>query len=98
MDGDRTAGAWETRGGRWERRGRGAGVPRRRELGEIEKILQHFVMFCNRNGAKRREPLRKGAESESKSYGKREKKIQEAGVSDPPVPPHNTYFLSENIS
>ena len=33
------------------------------EPGEIEKNLQHFVIFCNRNGTKRREPLRKGAGS-----------------------------------
>ena len=42
--------------------------------GEIEKILQHFVIFFNRNGTTRREPLQKGAENRSKRHGKREYK------------------------
>lgn len=51
----------------------GSGSPYRwRELGEIEKVLQHFVIFRNRNVTKIREPLRKGAERGRKSYGKRE--------------------------
>ena len=56
--------------GGWEpgRNGTGGG---RREGGKREsqgggnweklrKLLQHFVIFRNRNGTKRREPLRKG--------------------------------------
>ena len=42
------------------KRGREAGVPRSGGPGEIEKILQHFVIFRNRNGTKWREPLWKG--------------------------------------
>ena len=39
-----------------ERKGVGeAGVPSWQEPGEIEKILQHFVIFRNRNGTKRQE-------------------------------------------
>ena len=39
---------------------REAGIPRWQEQGEIEKKLQHFDIFSNRNGTKRREALRKG--------------------------------------
>ena len=88
MDGDRRAGAWEKRGRRREKRGWKAGVPRWRELAEIEKISQHFVLFQNRNGTKRKKPLRKGAGSGSESCRKKEKKMWEEGVLDPlpPVP------------
>ena len=65
----------------------GSGSPEVAGTGRIENILQHFVIFCNRNGTKRRESLQKGAGNGSKSYGKREKKIREVGVSDPPPPP-----------
>ena len=54
-------------GGKPRRKGAGG---RRREgrkqdsqskvAGEIETKLQHFLIFCNRNGTKRREPLQKG--------------------------------------
>ena len=72
MGEDRRAAAREKRGGRREKRGREAGVLRWREPSEIDKISQQFVIFGNRNGTKRREPLRKRAESGSKRYGMRE--------------------------
>ena len=57
---------------------------------------ENFATFCyifrNRNGTNRREPLQKGMASGSKSYGKREKKIQEAGVSVRPVPPRGAGY------
>ena len=45
------------------------------------KISQYCVTFHNRNRTKRREPLRKGAGSGSKRYGRRE-------FQTPPVSPH----------
>ena len=85
-----------------ERKGAGGGrregwireVPRWREPREIEEISQHFVIFLNRNGTKRRESLRKGVGSGSKNYGKREKKIREAGVSEPPPPPPPPFYFT----
>ena len=65
-------GAREKRGRRREKRAHEVGVQRWREPGEIEKVSQHVVIFCNRNRTNRREPLQKEAESGSKSYGKRE--------------------------
>ena len=63
-------GSLSLRGKRQEKRGWEVGVPRRREQGELRKILQQFVIFCNKNGANRREPLWKGVGSWSKRYGK----------------------------
>ena len=34
-----------------------------RNRDKLRKILQHFVIFCNGNGTKSREPLRKGVET-----------------------------------
>lgn len=36
---------------------------------KLRKIVQHFVIFFNRNGTKWRKPLGKGAGSTSKRYG-----------------------------
>ena len=52
-------------GGKRESKGGG-------NLEKLRNILQHFVILCNTNGTIRREPLRKGVGSGSKSYGKRE--------------------------
>ena len=69
-------GGWGQEGGRpgekrrqWEKRGREVVVQRWWELGKIEKI---FATCCNRNGTKKRQPLRRGTGSRSKRYGKRE--------------------------
>ena len=60
VGGDRRAVVQEKRDGRLEKRGWEAGVPWWWEPGEIEKkFFQHFVIFCNRNGTKRRGELRK---------------------------------------
>ena len=53
---------------------------RRREGGKqnlekLRKISQHFVVFCNKNRTKRREPLQKGVGSGSKRCRKREYNI-----------------------
>ena len=66
-------GGWSRRGQAQEKRGGGGGGGGRKEgrkqdsqctvAGEIERNLQHFLIFCNRNGTKRREPLQKGVGS-----------------------------------
>ena len=52
----------------------GSGIPRvvRINWEKLRKILQHFIMFRNTNGTKRKEP---------------QWKRWEVGGSDPPVPP-----------
>ena len=62
VGGNRRVRAQEKRGGKWEK---------------WRKILQHFVIFHNRNETNKEEPLQKGVGSESKRYGKWEWKIQE---------------------
>ena len=61
--------------------GAGSGIPKgagdREKLG---KILQHCITFYNRN--------RTEAGTRMEEGGKREFKVREAGVSDPPVPLH----------
>ena len=76
----------EQEGGSPGEKGREAGEGRRESKSggnreKLRKISQNFVIFCSTNGTKRREPLRKGAGSGSKRYGKRE-------VQTPPVPTH----------
>ena len=58
---DRRVGVWEKRGRRQEKRGHEAEFKRWQEQGETEKNFATCVIFCNRNGTKRREPLRKWA-------------------------------------
>ena len=48
------------------------GFPEWQEPGGIEKILQHFVIFCNINGTKRQELLWKGTGTWSERNGKRD--------------------------
>ena len=96
VEGDRGAGARENRGregyGRKEEKGREAGCPIWWEPGEKRKIFQCCITFYNINRTKRREPLRKGAGSGSKRYGRREFKTPLS----PPTkyPPFNSIFLS----
>ena len=58
-------------GERQERRGQGGGFPKWQEMREKEKnfAILH-ITFYKRNRAKRREPLRKGAESRDKRNGR----------------------------
>ena len=56
------AGVARRQGGKQESQGGGT-----RE--KLRKILQHFVIFCNRNGTKRRELLQKGREAGVKFLG-----------------------------
>ena len=65
-----------------EGKGQEAGFPRWWEPGEKRKILQYCITFYNINRTKRREPLRKGAGSGSKRYGRRE-------FQTPPVSTHS---------
>ena len=61
--------------------GVGSGIPK--EAGDREKlrkILQHCITFYNRN--------RTEAGARMEEGGKREFKVREAGVSDPPVSLH----------
>ena len=37
---------------------------------KLRKILQHFIIFCNRNGTKEQEPLRKGERTACNRCGK----------------------------
>ena len=50
-----------------------------------EKISQYFVTFYDRNRAKRREPLRKGAGSGSERYGRREFQTPMSPPTDDPA-------------
>ena len=76
VGGDRRAGAWEKRGGRQEKRGWEAGVPRWLEPGEIEKISQYFAKEMAQKGGnhykKWQEVGVKGTGSGSRRYGKQE--------------------------
>ena len=72
-------------GGREDRGagGEGAGSRIHKEAGDSEKlrkILQHGITFYNRNRTERGTRMEEGR--------KREFKVREAGVSDPPVPLH----------
>ena len=61
--------------------GWGSGIPK--EAGDREKlrkISQHCITFYNRN--------RTEAGTRMEEGGKREFKVREAGISDPPVPLH----------
>ena len=70
--GGRRAGGWEPgrKGAVGGRKEGGSGSSKVAGTRRIEKNSQHFVIFRNRNGTKRREPLRKGAETGSKRNGK----------------------------
>ena len=57
--------------------GRGAGLPKRREPGEIEK---NFVIFCDRNGTKGRKHEGKGRKPGVQDTG--------SGRLRPHYPPH----------
>ena len=91
--GGQGAGARENRGqegcGRREGKGREAGFPRWREPGEKRKILQYCVTFYNINRTKRQEPLRKGAGSGSKRYGRWEFQT--------PLSPPTRYIFSRTV-
>ena len=69
VEGDRGAGALENRGREGYGGGRRGGGKRDSQSGgnweKRRKILQYCVTFHNRNRAKRREPLQKGAGSGS---------------------------------
>ena len=55
----------------------GSGIPKSGgKPRERDKISRYWVTFHNRNTTKRREPLRKGTGSGSKSYGRREFQTQ----------------------
>ena len=56
---------------------------RRREKWDVN--FGHCAIFCNRKSTPRQEPLRKGAETWSTRYGKRE-------IQTPPAPPRLLLF------
>ena len=57
-------------GGGWGGVRAGSGIPKVVGTGRnCEKKLQHFVIFCNKKGTKRQEPLRKGREPRVKGTG-----------------------------
>ena len=61
--------------------GAGSGIPKEAEDREkLRKISQHCITFCKRN--------RTEAGARMEEGGKREFKVREAGVLDPPVPLH----------
>ena len=63
MGGNWRAEVREKRGGRREKRGWEAGVPRWQKPGEIEKTSQNFIIFRNRNDTRGGNYYGKGQEA-----------------------------------